>query len=310
MKALESGRVLIIEEDEDLAQAMQLRLENAGHETVVCAAGQEPVELAGLCDIVLLDVLLSLKNGFEVCRELKENERTKDVQVILVTSLGDSQSKVLGFEGGADGYLVKPFEMRELLARVDAGVRIKRLSDQLRESNLKLEVLSMTDGLTGLLNRRGGDQEFERQFACARQAGYPLSLLMLDINSFKQINDREGHPLGDVALQETARVLREGIGEQDAIGRYGGDEFSVIMPHCLLDRAHEVALSLARKIKEIALDGKQGPFSFSISIGGACCDQRSFEDLQALVRAADNALYRAKDMPEEPHSVRVTMDGG
>jgi len=306
-----SGKLLIIEDDAALGRAMQVRLDSVGYKTTLLTSSfPAALTLASSCDLVLLDVMLGTRSGFEICRELKSAESTRDVQVIMVTTLSDPQSKVLGFQGGADGYLVKPFAMQELIARVEAGLRIKRMTDELRATNMKLEELSLTDGLTDVLNRRGWDQQLKREFDSALRYGFPLSLLMIDINEFKQINDREGHPVGDEALRVIAQVCKKGLREPDSLGRYGGDEFSILLPQIDIDGALIAALRLEQEVRTIVLQGAEGTFSLSISIGGACHQQDKFGSPLELIQAADKALYRAKNgLRDGDGSPCVAMEG-
>ena len=242
-------------------------------------------------DVILLDVEMPGIDGFQVLRALKSDTELKDIPVVFLTSRSDIDDVVAGLRGGAHDYLKKPFEHVELLARVGSAVHVKKLQDQLRQRNVELDRMSRTDALTGLYNRRHLDEELVRQQSDATRHHDPLCVLLLDIDHFKKINDTFGHPAGDLVLCAFADRLRAELRSSDIAGRWGGEEFLVIMPRTDLGGALEVAERLRRAIATSPLvDGDQ---SISATVSGGCVLSRG-DGADALLHSVDTCLYGAK----------------
>jgi diguanylate cyclase (GGDEF)-like protein len=212
----------------------------------------------------------------------------------MLTAMDDKENVVSGLESGADEYLTKPFNSRELVARVASGVRIIKLEEQLREAHRKMEVLAMEDGLTGLFNRRAIEEHAGAELDLAKRKERALSVLLLDIDHFKSINDRYGHKSGDEALRQLANILSENLRQYDRAGRWGGEEFIVILPETELQEAMHVAERLRSRVEQASISPENGEtFSMQISLGVAsvCAP---YPSLAKLIDAADTALYEAK----------------
>ncbi len=295
--------VVLLADDEPVNLSLiKRRLEWEDYAVHTAQDGREAVERARelLPDLIMLDVMMPIMDGLQACRLLKEDARTRDIPVIFLSALDDMETKVSGLSLGANDYISKPFRAEELVARVGVAIRLKRERDRLRESAEEAQrnaeaasEMSMTDALTGLLNRYGLRRSLQHEYAQARRYGRPLSCLMIDLDHFKRINDTYGHAAGDTALMQVARVLSEAVRGSDVICRYGGEEFLVLAPETNL----EGALALGEKIRAVAAqrffgDGERA-FPLTFSIGAA--QLHPDESANDMIARADNALYNAKD---------------
>jgi diguanylate cyclase (GGDEF)-like protein len=221
--------------------------------------------------------------------------------VIILSMKGDVATKVEGLRLGADDFLVKGVEDPEIIARCQAMLRIKSLQERLHEMQRKLEEQSITDALTGLKNRRFFDERLHEEFRRAQRYGDYLSLIMVDLDHFKLVNDRHGHPAGDAVLRDAATLIRASIRDPDICARYGGEEFAVILPKTHMSGALAVAERMWRAIgaKEFAIGpGEEGKAPRTIqvtaSIGVAFYPSKDINSSDLLLRFADQALYQAK----------------
>jgi diguanylate cyclase (GGDEF)-like protein len=249
-------------------------------------------------DLVLLDMILPDMNGLEVLRVIKARNEDQFIPVILLSVKSDLQSRVVGLRIGADDFIAKPFADAEIQARAAAMLRIKSLQDQLRAAKAQLERLSITDGLTSLYNRRHFEERLHEEFRRAQRYADPVSLVMLDLDHFKDVNDRYGHPFGDRVLRETAELLRSSIRDLDMCARYGGEEFAIVLPKTHLQGALAVAERIFRAVraKTYAADagGGRAEVKVTASLGIAFYPSKDVTSPEQLVKLADEALYRAK----------------
>jgi diguanylate cyclase (GGDEF)-like protein len=241
---------------------------------------------------LLLDRRLPDGDGVELCREIRS--KNPHGYILILTGDATKESKLQGFDCGADDYVTKPFNIEELMARIRAGVRIVELQKALLASNQRLEELARTDPLTGLPNRRAFDRELPLRFQHSRRYGRPLSVVMIDIDHFKAINDQYGHPAGDAVLKKLARILHACTRDSDFVARIGGEEFVVLLPETPLLES----LQFAEKIRAAvaAADFSSiGPDRVTVSIGVGNVPHSHLDSAEALLAAADVALYRAKE---------------
>lgn len=246
---------------------------------------------------VITDWLMPDMDGLTFVRWIRAANITGYVYVMLLTSREDPRDIEDGLNAGADDYIKKPFHPKELLARVAVGERILRLEEHLREASERLKQQILIDDLTGLVNRRAiyqaGRQEIER----ANRNRTPLSVLFLDLDKFKNINDSYGHLAGDEALKLTARLLKENIRDYDQIGRWAGDEFVALLPDTNREQAAELGGRVLRAFSREALWLKNGSkviLNASIGLHTWMPDEMEMPDLDSLVRLADEAMYQAK----------------
>lgn len=298
------GRVLLVEDSRVQAEKMTRVLAGDGYEVTLAADGATAIKLArdARPDLVLLDMVLPDKSGAEVLRIVKA-VTGQFVPVIILSANSDLESRVKGLQMGAEDYIGKDADPTEILARVWAMRRIKQLQDELRTANERLEQLSVTDGLTGLTNHRHFQVRLREEVGRALRHGDPLSLLMIDLDHFKSVNDRWLHPFGDKVLRETAGLIRNSLREHDLSARYGGEEFSVILPKALLTNALQVARRIGGAIAAhpFVADGFTDPETgkapvvrVTCSIGAASLPSGDITGAEALVKRADEALFKAK----------------
>ena len=186
-------------------------------------------------------------DGPELVHKIRTSGQKSYTYIIMLTAMDDKDNIVLGLESGADEYLTKPFNSRELIARVASGMRILRLEEELMQARMQMEALAMHDGLTGLLNRRAIEEYAEAEFNMANRKKQAMSVILLDIDHFKNVNDRFGHKFGDVVLRQVAQTLKEDLRNYDRVGRWGGEEFLLILPGTELRDAVTVAERLRSK---------------------------------------------------------------
>ncbi len=245
-------------------------------------------------DIILLDVMMPNLGGYEFLTWKARRKELANVPVILITSVDDVESKVKGLQLGAHDYVVKPFQEEELVARVGVHLKVKKLQDELLSTLKKLEHLSVTDHLTGLYNRRHLMELLQREFDRSVRYSSKLSIIMVDIDHFKHFNDRYGHLTGDMVLVKVAEELRNNLRKHDIIGRYGGEEFVIILPETDVRGAMTVAERYRKRISEKNFGSDKTPLRVTISLGVAGYPEHPIKDIDDLLRLADTALYKAK----------------
>jgi diguanylate cyclase (GGDEF)-like protein len=287
-------RVLVADDSMVVRALLRTQLLERGYTVKEAADGEQALDGARdfLPDVILLDIDMPRLNGFEVLGHLKEDESLREVPVVFITGRTTADDVVKGLDLGAHDYLRKPFEAAELAARVHAAMRIKHLQDDLRKVNTELSRQAMTDGLTGLANRRALDDALER--ACSRSARHAtnLCLMLVDVDHFKRINDDHGHQAGDEALVSLGDRLRERLRTEDLLGRWGGEEFMIIAPDTEAEGAAVLAEALRTCMETNPLMVRREEVPVTVSVGWTAWNGDSPED---LVRRADKRLYAAKD---------------
>ncbi|MEK6651981.1 MAG: diguanylate cyclase, partial [Nitrospirota bacterium] len=251
-------------------------------------------------DIILLDLMLPDISGNEVCRWLKLNDNTRGIPIIMLTAKDAITDKVAGLEAGADDYLPKPYNEIELNARIYASLRTKALQDELRQKNHQLEdllrqveIMAITDQLTGIYNRRRLETVLEEEFRRTIRYKSPLTCLMIDIDHFKRINDKFSHHTGDMVIKETAQIIAECAREIDTVARWGGEEFIALFPQTKKEDALRSAVRIIKKVSEHKFPEISNE-QITISIGIASVPDPSIDTEEKLIHASDMALYEAK----------------
>ncbi len=282
--------ILLVEDDENVAVMLSVQLKRAGYSVRragTIAAARELVRTTEW-DLAILDRRLPDGDGLDLCRELRKT--APHAYLLMLTGEKTPEAKLEGFEHGADDYVTKPFEIEELIARIRAGARIVRLQQALLDSNRRLEELSITDSLTGLRNRRAFDERLTDAFSHARRYDRPLSLVVLDVDHFKSINDTHGHAVGDLVLREVAERIAKCSRASDFVARIGGEEFAVVLPETPLFEAMQFAEKIRAHIASQTIAG----LHVTVSLGVANAMHSRVTGTQELFDAADQALYRAK----------------
>jgi diguanylate cyclase (GGDEF)-like protein len=290
-------RILVVDDDPVLRRIVQAGLTRAGHEVRAVADGHAAWELLQQESfrLVITDWMMPGMDGPELVGRIRAASFPGYTYIILLTAKTDKSDVVSGLDAGADDFLTKPFNSEELRARVAIGERILDLEGRLSEARDQLEVLATVDALTGLLNRRAIQERAEAEVQRAARDGTPLSFVMLDIDHFKSVNDTHGHLVGDQALSMVARVLAANKRVYDYAGRWGGEEFLLILPRTELTDARMVAERIRASIAGASLDLPDGGrLSLRISLGVTTAPSREPLALHILLQQADDALYHAK----------------
>ncbi|BDU70239.1 diguanylate cyclase response regulator [Geothrix oryzae] len=246
-------------------------------------------------DLVLCDLVMPGFDGLKFLGLKASRKELAQIPVIILTAEDDLDRKAEILERGASDYVTKPFHEKELLARVRIHTKLKLLQDELREMNVQLEALSVTDVLTGLANRRRLMTRLEEEVQRARRYKTPLSVVMIDIDHFKQVNDSYGHAMGDEVLRNIGAMLKASLRTTDLAARYGGEELTLVLPHTDIPAALQVAENLRQKFSEMdhTLDGVTIRKTASMGLA-ARNGQGEMPDAEDLLKHADEALYRAK----------------
>jgi len=273
-----------------------------------------------LPDLVLLDINMPNINGFQVCQELKSSDRTRDVPVIFISARDEVLDKVQAFAVGGVDYITKPFQIAEVLARVENQLTLRRLQRQLQEqnerlkqeinsriiaetllqeANAKLERLVNLDGLTQLANRRCFDEYLEQEWQRLARERQPLSLIMCDIDFFKNYNDTYGHIAGDDCLRKVSHLIKQSVRRPaDLAARYGGEEFVLVLPNTDIEGSMLVAEAIRNKLLELKLPHEDSAVSkfVTLSMGVTALIPKIDSQPSILLTSADYALYRAKEL--------------
>ena len=299
-----NARILIVDDHEDHVELLRARLEARGYETDSAADGQQALEhvRSHPPDLILLDVMMPKVDGIEVARRVKGDATLPFIPIIMQTALDSTESKVEGLDAGADDYITKPINFAELEARVRSLLRIKALQEEvagqkreLEQLNERLLKISQTDGLTGLFNRRHIEQELDHMFQHSARLAEPLSVVMVDLDKFKSVNDTYGHQAGDEVLRQLAEILTHQIREIDRVGRYGGEEFILLLPGTTAPESVTFAERARQAIEGHTFRFTGGTLRRTASFGVATFPHSRIRDCDGIVRAADDALYVAKE---------------
>lgn len=250
--------------------------------------------LSSPVDIILCDLEMPRIDGFKFLSMLKARPDLQDVPVIILTGMNDRERKIKGLEQGASDYITKPFDPEELVARVKVHLKIKKLQDELKRSNDLLLEISNTDHLTGLFNRRYMMDALEKEVQRSTRKGGNLSLILLDIDHFKVVNDSFGHLQGDVVLQKVAQQLQKELRSYDCAARYGGEEFVAILPDSTLKESVFVADRIRLAIQGTRFNGPLARLGITVSLGVSWFSPEQAPTVDGFIKQADDALYRAK----------------
>jgi diguanylate cyclase (GGDEF)-like protein len=252
--------------------------------------------LSSPVDIVLCDLDMPRIDGFKFLGMIKSRPDLQDVPVIMLTGMNERELKIKGLEQGASDYVTKPFDPEELVARVKVHLKVKNLQDDLKRSNELLLELSNTDHLTGLFNRRFLMEALDKEVQRSIRKGGNLSLIILDIDHFKKVNDTYGHLQGDIVLQKVALQLQKELRSYDVAARYGGEEFIAVLPDATLKEAVFVADRVRMAVQAAKFSGALSKLSLTVSLGVALFATPACSSVDSFIKLADDALYRAKSL--------------
>ena len=245
-------------------------------------------------DLVICDVDMPRMDGFKFLQLVASRPDLQGLPIIMLTGMMDFNSKIRGLEQGASDYLTKPFDSGELVARVKVQLKIKSLQDELKKANEQLKRLTNIDHLTNLFNRRYLSEILEAEFFRARRNRENLSLVIIDIDYFKNVNDTYGHQNGDVVLAMVAGLAQQQLRAYDSAARYGGEEFVLVFPGTSLQGGEMVAERLRQAVLELSFPEPMEHLTLTVSAGVATYPSPCVDSIDSLFRQADEALYRAK----------------
>lgn len=290
-------RILIADDEMTSLRLLERTLERAGYEVTVAKNGREAADCLVGPDsprLALLDWGMPELDGPGVCQEVRAQHSQRYVYIVLLTSRGSKQDIVEGLESGADDYMIKPFNPDELKARLRTGQRILHLEDNLVEAREDMRFRATHDSLTSLLNRGAILDLLAREVARTTRERGSTVILLGDLDHFKNVNDTHGHVVGDEVLKEIARRLVFSVRSYDLVGRYGGEEFLVVLNNCEVSKALERAEQVRVAIANLPVATSHGSLSITMSLGVLASAEWKSLPPEDILREVDAALYAAK----------------
>ncbi len=303
-------RILIVDDVSINIQVIANILKKDGYQMSYAQSGKAALVKSNFqdFDLILLDVMMPEMNGFEVCIQLKQELKTKDIPVIFLTAKSDTESIVRGFEAGGADYVTKPFNGVELLARVKTRLDLKRSQEALKsayqklkatnekllKSQEKLEMVARTDTLTKLSNRFDIIEKMENEKIRFERSQKPFSFILCDIDNFKLFNDQYGHDCGDFVLVSLAERIRSRVRKQDGVSRWGGEEFLLLLPETDLEGGRILAESLRETVSSNCYEYDEHKLEITMTFGVSSFSQ--IENIEQCIKMADSALYKGKSL--------------
>lgn len=313
-------QILIVDDNPDNLRLLSKILESNGFKVKKTMSGKIAIQAAKIepPDLILLDINMPDMNGYEVCQQLKSQEKTAQIPIIFISALDQTRDKIIAFEIGGVDYITKPFQELEVLARVKSQLIIYQQKQQLiqqnqllqqeiqerqkveaalLEANQQLQRFAILDGLTGVANRRRFDEYLNLEWQRLAQDKLPLSLLLCDVDFFKNYNDTYGHLTGDDCLKKIAKAIQLSVNQpSNLLARYGGEEFAVIIPNTYNPEAINLAEDIRQKVHALKLPHRQSKIDnyVTLSIGVATVIPNLQISPNTLIQVCDEALYTAK----------------
>jgi len=281
--------ILIVEDSSVNSRLCEKLLNKKGFATVICSDAETAIEYINIesPDLILLDIVMPGIDGYEFCTIIKNNLKIKDTPIIFLSAMQDEKSIIKGFECGGVDFVTKPFRHQELLARIKTHVELKRAKEQLLR-------MATTDELTRLANRRHFMDRLHEEYERSRRNESEFTMLMIDIDYFKRVNDTYGHQAGDAVLRMTSDTMKHNLRLSDILGRIGGEEFAILLPDTEIREGMVIAERLRKKIENLGVPYNQSMINITISVGAS----PSFSNdpgIDSILQRSDSALYKAKE---------------
>lgn len=295
---IDDRTVLVVDDDPVTRARLAHLLRSNGFLVVTAESGEEALVLFERLHfpLVITDWSMPGISGPELCALLRAVPSPLYTYILLLTARTDKDAAALGLESGADDFATKPFDSRELLARLRVGQRLNSMQRRMVETEKRLREMAERDGLTGVLNRRALDGRVQAAFSYFLRGGPPLSLAILDIDHFKSINDQYGHQAGDKVLREVALRIEQNLRAYDTVGRYGGEEFLLVYPDTPMDRGRAAAERIRSIITGTPIAAGESQLKVTVSIGVVTLQPSFRGPLSLAIETADEALYIAKKL--------------
>jgi diguanylate cyclase (GGDEF)-like protein len=304
--------ILVVDDNQLNVVLLDRLLTNEGYRVISAYLGEDALDKARNKnpDLILLDIEMPHMDGYEVCRRLKEDCLLQDIPVIFISALSETDDKVRALSAGGVDYVTKPFKAEEVLARIAIHLKIRNLQKQLEEQNSLLEAeilrrkeieshlkhIATTDSLTKVYNRRHFYELASKELSRSIRTKIPLSVIMLDIDHFKKVNDSYGHLVGDQVLIRFVQICQQNLRTYDILCRYGGEEFAVLLPDTEINQAPIVAERLRKAIESTELIINSQSIFITASFGIANLDLDNELSLESILDRADQALYKSKQL--------------
>jgi two-component system, cell cycle response regulator len=290
-------KVLIADDSIVSRHLLEATLRKWGYEVMVACDGAEALQILEGKDapaLIILDWMMPGMTGLEVCRRIRARGSEPYTYILLLTSKSQKEDLIEGMDAGADDYIAKPFDQNELQVRLRAGTRLVDLQAQLLSAREALREQATRDSLTRLWNRSSILEALSRELARAWREASPLGVVMVDLDHFKHINDDHGHLAGDAMLREAARRMQNGVRQYDSIGRYGGEEFLILLPNCGEAESYAQAERLRKQLSQADVRIDETSLRITASFGVTAAVPGEPWTAEGLIRKADEALYAAK----------------
>jgi two-component system, cell cycle response regulator len=292
-----SIRILVAEDDPVSRRVLEVFLKKRGFEVLTASNGTEALEILEKDDgprLAILDWMMPGLEGVQVCQRVRERSSQAYVYLLLLSAKIQKEDFLRGLDSGADDYLTKPFDPQELHARLRVGMRILDLQDSLIAAREELRFRASHDSLTGVANRGTILEALRRETSRQIRAGGCFGIIMVDLDHFKRVNDTYGHPCGDAVLHEAASRMTSSVRGYDVVGRYGGEEFLIVVPGADMTATLGLAERIRKTFESAPIATKEGDIKITASLGVAASMEGKRLDSDSVLRLADEALYRAK----------------
>jgi len=295
-KKIKKPLILIIDDQPGNIKILDSTLKKNNFNTLIIEDPKKTVEITKKInpDLILLDIIMPKIDGYEVCKNLKEDKKTKEIPILFLSAKDSSEDKIKGFNIGALDYITKPFNPTELLARVKTHVELKQSREKLLKAYKELKIAATIDPLTKILNRGAITERLKEEQARFNRNGEYFSIIMGDIDNFKKFNDTYGHDCGDIVLREVATTLKKSLRRQDAVGRWGGEEFLIILSGTAQENSFIAAEKLRKKIEDLQVIYEKQKLNITITLGLTDIDKYT-KNIDEFIKIADNALYKGKN---------------